>query len=224
VAGNPMTATGTALDFTASNLPVTTILQTGATNTGTLPGSAGLDGTVLGYGALSASGSITVEFWARTIEGTATLARYANNDGATSNGWDIDSPNDMQFSYRVGGSTVVIDSNINLDAAWRHIAWTYDEATGIGSVYEDGTLVAFNDGADGVGLDWTGIATNLRIGDGLDTAAPNGGIDEFRISDVALMSSQFLNSLVIPEPSTAVLLGMGLVGLASRRSRRRRVC
>ena len=47
----------------------------------------------------------------------------------------------------------------------------------------------------------------------------NGYIDEFRISDVALLPSQFLCA-AIPEPSTLALLALGGGLLAAKRRRK----
>ena len=48
------------------------------------------------------------------------------------------------------------------------------------------------------------------------SSAGQGTLDEVRISDTALG----LSGLLTPEPSSGVLIGMGLVALAVRRRRR----
>lgn len=63
---------------------------------------------------------------------------------------------------------------------------------------------------------------NVALGSrtiGGPTGTWRGYIDEFRISDEALTPDQFL---IVPEPSTGLLLGIGLAGLCLHRSQRRR--
>ncbi|MFP6579921.1 MAG: PEP-CTERM sorting domain-containing protein, partial [Myxococcota bacterium] len=59
------------------------------------------------------------------------------------------------------------------------------------------------------------------IGQRSGTVGPSffiGFIDEVRITQSALQPSQFLNA--VPEPNTALLLGIGMMGLGMRRRRR----
>jgi hypothetical protein len=223
VAGGSALISNQAFVDLAAN-PNGTVPNTGAINLGsvgsTLQGGAnGINGTVAWYSVLDST-SITAEFWARTNEGQATL--LARSTGA--NGFTIANPNALTVTYRVsngaGGSVAVtLNTGHNMDATWRHYAFTYDAPTGVGAFYVNGVMVTSNDGADGRALFWGG-ASPLRVGELMDYAAAfNGTMDEVRLSDVALSSTQFLGA--VPEPAGALLLALGLAAARYARGRSR---
>ena len=207
---------------TAAN-PNFTVPLTGAPNTGSVGGTRqggpnGINATAAWYPELDVP-SITVEFWARTVENQATLfSRSSGNDGIV-----IRNPSSLDVTYWVddgaGGATRVdLLDLFDMDANWHHFAFSYDQASGVGQVFIDGTSVVSNDGADGRGLVW-GSNVDVEIGHQMDYAAAfNGTLDEVRITDAAPSSSA---PLLVPEPSPIAPLG-GLLALAWLRGRRRR--
>jgi hypothetical protein len=212
--GSDLISNQAFIDLVAN--PNGTVPNTGTINLGsvgsTIQGGAnGINGTVAWYSVLDTA-SITAEFWARTNEGEATL--LARSSGA--NGFTIANPNNLQVTYRVsngaGGSVqVTLNTGHNMNATWRHYAFTYDAATGVGAFYVDGVVVASNNGVDGRALFWGG-ASPLRVGQLMDYASAfNGTMDEVRLSDVALNPTQFLGA--VSEPAAALLLVIGLAGL-----------
>ena len=96
---------------------------------------------------------------------------------------------------------------------WAHIALVVFSDSY--SIYVDGqTQYTGSIPSGGEGPYWfSGDPTtgNRTLGDGFC-----GWIDEFRISDEALLPSQFLNAS-IPEPGTLGLLGMGFISLIFRK-------
>lgn len=103
---------------------------------------------------------------------------------------------------------------------WHHIALTIDD-TNYASLYVDGELVSAKQ------------AFAMKNSDSIMLARDyyeygfngfNGYIDEVRVSDTALTSSEFLNysqpAQPVPEPATLVLLVIGTVSLIRRISRR----
>jgi hypothetical protein len=90
----------------------------------------------------------------------------------------------------------------------------------MGIFYVDGVAVRSNNGPNNRPLIWDPNAP-VQIGLLMDFASAfNGTMDEVRISNVALLPTQFLSA--VPEPETGVLLVSGLMGLAWCGAPRRR--
>ena len=102
------------------------------------------------------------------------------------------------------------ETSVITDDLWHAVAVTYDGATV--SLYQDGNLIA-----SGAGSGSFDIAKPLGIGSAPSYETFAGLIDDVYIYDRALSSTevQTLYS-VVPEPSTALLLGLGLIGFAVR--------
>ena len=131
----------------------------------------------------------------------------------------ITDPNTLNVTWYVdvaGSPTAYSMANLdNMDANWRHYAFTYDEMTGTATFYVDGIAVDSFDGPDNAPLVIV-ASTPVELGILMDFAtAGQGTLDEVRLSGTALEPSGFL----APEPSNALLVGLGLVALAARRRR-----
>ncbi len=111
-------------------------------------------------------------------------------------------------------STITPDLN-----RWYHVAAVYDHPSGYTKLYVDGSLdssaagspITIYPGASTVTVgDW------YRLNDATCCAATavSGRVDEVAIYSRALSASEIA---AIPEPSTALLLSLGLAGLAARR-------
>lgn len=223
--GTPLTNTNPLAPQPSAGLttdvPVTTVPQTDATNTHSLfPGGSGTKGvSAASYAGLNLTGSATVEFWVKTPEGLATLVSHSgdsssgNSHNAATKGFTIYMESGTLYAkYRLADGQVTL-SVASVDFSdWTFVAWTYDQGSGVGKLYLNGVEQTSNDGLDGQGLVWNSSNRDLWVGEGLDDA--NGGIDEVRISDVALSPSQFLN---VPEPATLGLLGAGVILMLSCR-------
>jgi len=209
--GSPLVGSAGSVEALNGNGFADPIPQTGAANTSGLNGSPNINGTVAPYAELDTE-SITVEMYVRSNEGDARLINSGFSSG--SDGYRIHQPNTLQVQYHVddgsGGATLVtIDSGINLDGDWDHVAWTYDAATGIGRVYLNGAQVAMNDGPDGRALVHD-TGANVQIGDGFDGGGPFSGnddalIDEVRISAGALPAGRLLSGTDAPSTDTATI-------------------
>lgn len=225
------------------SLPNTIVPQTGAPNTSSLDGLIDIDGSVAYNSALDLP-SLTVELWARTEESTAVVISRSTTSTVISginDGFRIYDPSDIKVQYYVtNGSTntmVTIDTNQAFDNVgtrgdantnWRHLAFSYEAATGTGTVYLDGVAVGSNDGPDNRDLYWGAGSPQptVQVGvmmDGYNFSKNNtddGFIDEIRFSSVALEEDDLLINPV-PEPST-ILGGIGLGFFAAFQIWRRR--
>lgn len=224
----------------SSDVPAATVPATGAPNTGSLE----LDGndyvsiSAGAGGTLDPTSAFTVEFWMNIDDqGPGQWLAVDKSHGWTdSTGWLFQGLGNnfggesgkLDFGIGLGGGGTVNFSTVRstmslMDNQWHHIAGTYDSTTSVISLYIDGILdnsvtvagsYASNGRSVNIGASWHG------------TQAPNrfliGDIDELRISDTALTSSQFLNGPLAPVPLPAglpFLLGAlgALVLLRARR-------
>jgi len=122
----------------------------------------------------------------------------------------------VRFAISDGSTDVGINSPALPLGQMLHVAGTLDDATGQMRLFVDGDMVAETITARRpFGALDPGRRPRVVIGTINQTGGDffDGIIDEVRISDVALP---------IPEPSAAVLLGMGAIGMAFHVCRRRR--
>jgi hypothetical protein len=203
---------------TAAN-PNFTVPLTGAPNAGSAGGTQqgggnGINATAAWYPELDVS-SITLEFWARTVENVATLfSRTSGSDGIR-----IWNPSSLDLEYWVedgvgGAMRVQMLDLFDMDSSWHHFSFSYDAPTGRGVFRIDGTPVAVDQGPAGRALVW-GTQVDVTIGDQMDYAAAfNGTLDEFRILDQAISGSV---PPLLPEPSRLILVaGVIAASLALR--------
>lgn len=205
----------------AVNLPTTIVPITFQSNQFSVSsfnqgGAAGINASAAWYAELAVT-SVTVEYWARTVESTATPFSWTTGglDGIV-----IANPNSIDVTWHVdvGGTPTAysLTDVTNMDASWHHYAFSYDEVDGLASFFLDGVLLQSFDGPDGaplVLLDGTPIGAGVLM----DYASSGQGtLDELKIDGSVLGIDELL---VAPEPGTAALLGLALL-LLSARSRR----
>ena len=177
----------------------------------------------------------SLEFWMKT-----TQTGLDNNwEAPLVFGRESPSDGDIHWGYlrpdgRIG-SAAVNDGNhrhhtsinpIN-DDQWHHVVATYDTAAQQSLLYVDGVLESnFNGGAN-VSIDAGALIQYMGWNDTTRTPATFlGELDEVAIYDTILTEGQVqahFEAAIIPEPSSIVLLLLGLIGAATCRWRRRRV-
>jgi len=220
--GSPLVSSEALLD--GSNLPLTLVPQTTAPNDFSVAAAA--QGAAAGINASAAwtdtlaVTSISVEFWGRTLESTATPFRFSSG-GA--DGIVMTDPNGLDVTWHVdvgGVPTAFTFSDLDdMDASWSHYAFVYDETNGHATFWIDGVVAGFLDGPDGSPLVIV-PGTPVELGVLMDYAsAGQGTLDEVRIDGTALPATALLP---VPEPTTALTLGLGLAVLAAHRQRERR--
>lgn len=111
------------------------------------------------------------------------------------------------------------------DNAWNHLAVTWDDAAGSGSIGLNGVVESFSFTVGGLGDPARLILGNFATNNGAMSSQFVGEFYDLQIYDGVLSSGDisFLNSnpgVAIPEPSTyGVLLGMLVLGVVAMRRR-----
>lgn len=140
-------------------------------------------------------------------------------------GLNANSDSQLRNEYNSGATTS--NSSVNIvDGEWHHVAVTWEEASDTATFYLDGTAYgtatsSLNTGNE-VGLTLGG---DTRAGGNLAEGTAQspyryltGDLDDVRVYNTALDSTQIANLSAIPEPSALLLLGgAGLLGLLRRR-------
>jgi hypothetical protein len=171
--------------------------------------------------------NLTVEAFIRIDERVnfpTIVGKSRADSGGTS--WTLDLNNNGTLRARVdsqalgtGGTGVPgfnqgFSTTLNLeDGLWHHVAMTYDDTTRALRLFVD-----YNDiGGGFTTFNLVYDSQPLRVGQGAGGRAFDGNIDEVRISDTVLTTSEFLRA--IPEPSAlaAILVAASLLRLGRRR-------
>ena len=200
----------------STDTPCSTIPQTGEANTTSMRmngGSAYID--LSNYNDLLLGYSFTVEMFIKPETPNISVL-FGFSPGASLGLLISESPGDYYFNLNfMGDMPYALADGLKIDE-WQHIALVKEP--GEYSIYLDGvqvvhdTLAPSTDGP----YDFAGNGTIGSRTLGGPTGTRYGCLDEFRISDEALLPSQFLNA-AIPEPSTLGLLGLGLFSLIIRK-------
>jgi len=177
----------------------------------------GSQGSVLSLAASSGfsnifTGSFTIE---ALVYFTGTPFFSAIFDDGTNLIFGTEATNHLRF-YGVptaGGSYVQpVSAEALVTDQWYSLAAVGTHADGVTSIQLYINGVASGAAVNAVGGLYVDPSLNFLIG------APNsfpGYIDELRISNEALAPSAFLSASAVPEPSTYLLLGVGLLVLGS---------
>jgi len=199
-------------------------------------GAAVFDGTHTMFNTtstldLTASSAITVEFFMKTSQaGVGMIVEHTANknglDGAFASFINSPSAGDATGSYNPNPGNFDIAGTLITDGLFHHYALVIDQTLAAGA---DTQTEFFVDGILAGSVVTSGDTANfldqvLFIGSrGNSSLKFVGALDDVRISDGALDPSEFLQvrSVFIPEPSTGLLIGSVLCGVASRRRKRR---
>jgi hypothetical protein len=170
--------------------------------------------------ALPQYSSFTMEGWIYPkAYQSSTLIGFGGNTQYGSNSIVLGMDNAGHPTARVymedaGGGSHVGTEVIPLNQ-WTHLALTFVSG-GTGTLYVNGDV-----SASWTQSNWVpggGLPTGV-IGNGFDYGSLNGLIDDVRVSDTVLSPSEFTlhNSLSVPEPASAALLGLGGLLLIQRK-------
>lgn len=194
-----------ALDFSTATNPATYVSDT--------PG---------GFGGISGSGARTVAGWINTSDGGRNSIMSWGDSGGSGHlgGRSAYLLNGGVLRFEIGGGFAVGTANI-ADGDWHHVAIsTSDDNTANTVFWVDGVLDATASFGNANTID--SIANWLSIG---GAASPTGGkarfqggVDDLRVYDHVLSQGE-VQGLMVPEPSSGLLV-LSSIGLLALRRRR----
>lgn len=237
IAGYQFNETGgtSAADFVRSTTGTATLLN-GATfsaskNVG-LGNALTLDGSNDWASALNpvttGQTQLTVSAW-MNVAALTTWGTIVKDwsDGAPTFHFGLQNATNTISNY-IGGTTnggVISSNTVSVGInAWNHVAFTFDDVTNTQTIYLNGTAVSSTPGTTNSPFT-TGGGT---MGIGANTAGTqnlNGKIDDLAFFDTVLTQAE-INTIItngnngisaIPEPSAALLGGLGMLALLRRR-------
>lgn len=203
----------------STDVPLSTVPQTGEANTSSIRFGGGSEYIDLSnYNDLLLGYSFTVEMFIKPETPNISVL-FGFSPGASLGLLISESLGDYYFNLNfMGDMPYALATGLKIDE-WQHLALVKEP--GEYSIYLDGvqvaheTLASSTDGPYDFSGD--GIIGSRTLGG--PTGTWYGWIDEFRISDEALLPSQFLNAS-IPEPGTLGLLSLGAILVAIRKRTR----
>lgn len=179
--------------------------------------------TVL-FAALAASQQLTISVWMKwsptgdardsaVFFGNDTAANRYVDVGTTTGGGVYGRSRDAATS---GAPFSDLARGVGLnDGAWHHVAYTTNAATEVTQLYIDGVLAGSNT-TPAVSFPAFNNFEIGRLGRSAPADAFSGSVDELRIFD-AVLSSTEIAALAVPEPGSALLIGFAAAGLVFRR-------
>ncbi|BDS07966.1 hypothetical protein NT6N_30060 [Oceaniferula spumae] len=207
-------------------------------------GQAGANANTVSSAAFPDNGHITVPYSAALNSSTFTVTMWVNttstagftspltsrddvpNPGGSTHGYILynDVGGNWNFWNGTGAGSGTWDQLVGGGVSintWTHIAMTYDGGTSTKTIWINGV----NAGSKTVGHSVNGPQTeDLHIGSGSDAGTNfyfSGNIDDVTIWDEALDQAAIQSIMIdsVPEPTSTLLLGLGLISVAFRRNR-----
>lgn len=178
------------------------------------------------FTAINTSQAVTVSLWMQWTSSTDNrdTVIFLGDDTASASYVDlgttggVNSVGGIYGRTRTTGTQDMLRSSALNNGQWHHIAYTVNAATDITQLYIDGALAGTATTPVFAFQTFNNFEVG-RLGRSAPTDAFAGSVDELKIFDTVLTGGEVAALAGVPEPSAALLGGLGLLGLLRRRRR-----
>lgn len=178
------------------------------------------------FNAINTSQTVTISVWmnwSSSTDNRDTVVFLGDSNTSTSyvdlgtlGGTNTANLGGVYGRTRVSAAQDLLRGSGFNNGAWHHIAYTVNAATDTTQLYIDGSLV----GTITTPAFAFQTFNNFEVGR-LGRSAPvdgfTGSVDDLRIYDTVLTGGEIATLAAVPEPSAALLGGLGVLGLLRRR-------
>ncbi len=183
-------------------------------------------GNAATFAAINTSQTVTISLWMQWSSSTDNrdTVIFLGNDTVAASYLDVGTLGGVNTANlggiygrnRTASTQELLRSSGLNDGQWHHIAYTANATAEVTQLYIDGALAGTTTTPAFAFPTFNNFEVG-RLGRSSPTDAFAGSVDDLRIYDTVLTGSEIAALAAVPEPSAALLGGLGLLGLLRRR-------